>query len=170
MGKLKVVYQSGYTLIEVLAVLIILGLIGLLAFPRFNGGEEKAYLNQISKLVQADLTTAREEAVCGKSEIGVAFFENGYLFEIGEIEIRRVFDKFQFHWDIPMEVTETTETTEIIESYDEVEADVESENLELRFKAESDIVETTIRWVTEHYEGNILIKPDGSVTWEYASK
>ncbi len=172
-GKIKIYDQLGYTLIEILAVLILLCLIGLLAFPRFFGGEEKAYLNQIGKLVRVDLNTVKEEAFCGKQEIVVTFFENGYTFNIGEVEIRRVFDKFQFHWKAPLEaaeLTEPVESSEIIEDNNENETEPESGNFELSFNNDSDLTETKLHWTTNHYQGNILLKADGSVSWDYEPK
>ena len=74
-GNPKPSPESGYTLIEILAVLVILSIIGLLAFPRYERGEEKAYLRQICNLVRADLRTVCEVAASEKSEILVDFLK-----------------------------------------------------------------------------------------------
>lgn len=172
-GKTELNHELGYTLIEILAVLIILGLIGVLAFPRFFGAEEKAYLNQVGKLVRADLNTAREEAFCGQTEIAVAFFENGYFFNIGETEIRRVFDKFQFQWEVSVEPGGTAEsdaTMTEIDGLTENERELDSGITELCFNLDRDFPETTIKWTTGHFQGNIMLKSDGSASWDYASK
>lgn len=175
-GITKVKSESGYTLIEILAVLIILGLIGLLAFPRFFGGEEKAYLNLVGKLVRADLNTVREEAFSGQTEITVAFFENGYSFNIGETEIRRVFDKFQFQWGGLVEAGEPVDSVGLMVEINGVtdnesnERELDSGITELCFNRDKEIPETTINWTSGHFQGNFVLKPDGSASWEYGSK
>lgn len=172
-GKIEVNSELGYTLIEILAVLIILGLIGLLAFPRFFGAEEKAYLNLVGKLVRADLNAAREEALSGQTEITVAFFENGYSFNIGETEIRRVFDKFQFQWGSLAETSESVESVGTMVEIDGVtdnEREFDSGITELCFNRDQDLPETTINWTSGHFQGNFVLKPDGSASWEYGSK
>lgn len=172
-GETKVNSEPGYTLIEILAVLIILGLIGLLAFPRLFGAEEKAYLNQIGKLVRADLNIAREEAFCGKTEIGVVFLKNGYSFKIGETEIRRVFDKFQFQWEVSVETDEPAESIETMAEIDNItenEGEFDSGNVVLCFNSDSGSPGATIKWTTGHFQGNIMLKSDGSASWDYAPK
>lgn len=172
-GKTEVKSELGYTLIEILAVLIILGLIGLLAFPRFFGAEEKAYLNLVGELVRTDLKAAREETISGQTEITVAFFENGYSFNIGETEIRRVFDKFQFQWEGSAETGQSVESVATMAEIDGVtdnEREPDSGITELCFNRDQDLPETTINWTTGHFQGNIMIKPDGSASWDYASK
>lgn len=168
-GKIKVCPQSGYTLIEMLAVLIVLSLIGLLVFPRFNRGEEKAYLKQIGNLIQTDMQTVSEEAVGERSEILVKLFKNGYRFEIGDIEIKRIYDKYQFHWNFSGE-GEAYKGIEAAETFsDENDADLEGD-FELSFNSNGSNTETTIQWETKHFTGSMLFKPDGSVNLNYAPR
>ncbi len=166
-GRIKPHSQPGYTLIEILAVLIILSLIGLLVFPRFDGGEEKAYLKQIGKLIQADIQTVSEEAAVEKSEIIVELFSNGYCFEIGDIEIRRVFDKYQFHWDFPGQETEAADSLKLFTKNNE---SFEPSNLELSFNSDGDFPEDTVQWASQNFTGSLLFKSDGSVNWNYAPR
>ncbi len=183
-GKIKPRSQFGYTLLEVLAVLILIAAVGLLVFPGFQGGEEKVYLNQIAKLVQADFQTARDEAIGGKTEIVVAFTENGYRFEIGEIEIQRLFDRFDFHWDLPADTLTSFETASDVDQYgadDEygdgdapvLEAEEEDRGaafFELVFKSDGSYPETSLTLATRNYTGKFGLKEDGSVVWNYAKK
>lgn len=172
-GKTKAYSQSGYTLFEILAVLIMLSIIGLLVFPRFDSGEEKAYLKQIGELIQADIQTVSEEAVAEKSEIVVELFTTGYRFEIGDFEIKRVFDKFQFHWDFAsadIEKKEKVEAVETLELSAENDADLESGNLELSFNSDGDFPETTMGWATKHFTGSLLLNSDGNVNWDYGPR
>lgn len=172
-GKTKDCSQTGYTLIEILAVIIMLSIIGLLVFPRFDGGEEKAYLKQIGRLIQADIQSVSEEAVCEKSEIVVEFFTNSYRFDIGDIEIRRVFDKFQFHWNFSLNELEKSEEFEEMETLGLSEEDVEMPefgSLELCFTGDGVFPETVLEWMTQNYTGSMVFKSDGSMTWKYAPK
>ncbi len=175
-GKTKAFAQSGYTLIEILAVLIILSIIGLLAFPRYERGEEKAYLKQIGKLIQADIRTAGEEAVYEKSEVLVGFFINGYRFEIGDMEIRRVFDKFQFRWDLPVEeydaesegefeVLEGSEAGETHELSGGEDEEVSYGSIELFFDSDGVYPDLSVEWSSNNYKGSLIIQSDGSVNW-----
>ncbi|NLY74818.1 MAG: hypothetical protein GX075_05905 [Firmicutes bacterium] len=197
-GKINPRSQFGYTLFEVLAVLILIAAVGLLVFPGFQGGEEKVYLNQIAGLMQADFQMARDEAICGKTEIVAAFTENGYRFEIGEIEIQRVFDRFDFRWDLPAEAelpdpsapNETVsdvEQSEADDGYDNYGENEDNENgaeggdalvleaekavfFELTFKSDGSYPETSLTCATRRYTGKFELKEDGSVIWNYAKK
>lgn len=169
-GNQKASPESGYTLIEILAVLVILSVIGLLAFPRYERGEEKAYLKQIGNLIRADLRTANEEAVGEKSEILVEFFSNGYRFDIGDKEIRRVFDKFQFRWDVPAEELEEAGGEVVIEALglpgEEEKAEaVNYSSIALSFSSDGVYPDLIVDWSSQNYSGNLIIKSDGSVAW-----
>lgn len=167
-GNQKASAESGYTLIEILAVLVILSVIGLLAFPRYARGEEKAYLKQIGNLIRADLRTVSEEAVCEKSEILVVFFTNGYRFDIGDREIRRVFDKFQFRWDVPVEEFEETAEEAVVETLGlsgEEEETVKYGSTELSFPSDGIYPDLIVDWSSQNYTGNLIIGSDGSIDW-----
>jgi type II secretory pathway pseudopilin PulG len=161
-------FQSGYTLLEILAVFILLGIVGLITFPLLNTGEEKAYVQSIGKLVKADLSLVREEAVCEKSSITVEFSQNGYFFSIGEIEIRRTFDKFRFTW-LPLSVTpeDIGEGTED-ETKDEVGS--QPDPLQMKFNTDGVCRETLLQWETNHFQGELSLTQEGSVNWHYAAK
>ncbi|MGE5605162.1 MAG: Tfp pilus assembly protein FimT/FimU [Bacteroidota bacterium] len=167
-GNQKALPESGYTLIEILAVLVILSVIGLLAFPRYERGEEKAYLKQIGNLVRADLRTVSEEAVCEKSDILVEFFTNGYRFDIGDKEIRRVFDKFRFHWDVPVEEIEEAEGEAIVETLGlpgGEEEEINYGSIELSFYSDGIYPDLIVDWSSQNYTGSLIIESDGSVDW-----
>lgn len=167
-GNQKALPESGYTLFEILAVLVILSVVGLLAFPRYARGEEKAYLKQIGNLIRADLRTVSEEAVCEKSEISVVFFTNGYRFDIGDREIRRVFDKFQFRWDVPMEELGEADEEAVVEPLGLPGVEEETVNygsIELSFSSDGIYPDLIVDWSSQNYTGNLIIESDGSVDW-----
>lgn len=169
-GNQKILPESGYTLIEILAVLVILSIIGLLAFPRYERGEEKAYLRQIGNLARADLRTVSEEVVCEKSEILVEFFKNGYRFDIGDTEIKRVFDKFQFRWDVPVEEFDDSEGDTVLETFalpgkEDEEEEVIYGNIELFFNSDGIYPDMIIDWSSKNFAGSLVMKSDGTIDW-----
>lgn len=169
-GKTKKSYQSGYTLLEILAVLILLGIIGLLASPLLYSGEEKAYVQSIGKLVKADLSLVREEAVCEKSPITVEFSQNGYFFSIGEIEISRVFDKFRFLWTSSSVTPQEPEAETGYETETGNEADPQPAPMEIKYTTDGVSRETLLQWETTNFQGELSLNPEGSVDWRYVAK
>ena len=171
-GNHKAVLEPGYTLIEILAVLVILSIIGLLAFPRYERREERAYLKQIGNLVRADIRRVSEEAVCEKTEILMEFSGNGYRFDIGDTEINRVFDKFQFHWGAPFEEPEETEADALMKTfglYGEEEAEIIYSNIEIYFNSEGIYPDMIAEWASQNFTGSLVMKSDGSLDWLLSS-
>lgn len=167
-GNPKPSPKSGYTLIEILAVLVILSIIGLLAFPRYERGEEKAYLRQIGNLVRADLRTVCEVAASEKSEILVDFSKNGYRFNVGDTEIKRVFDKFQFRWDVPVEEFDEGEGDTVLETLTlpgKEEEEVIYGNIELFFNSDGAYPDMIVDWSSKNFTGSLVMKSEGSIEW-----
>ncbi len=172
-GKGKADFESGYTLIEILAVLIMLSIVGLLAFPRYDRGEEKAYLKQIGNLIQADIHMVREEAVCGKTEIIMFFRNNGYSFDIGDTEIERVFDKHQFQWNFSLNELEKGEEFEEmgIDSLFEAEEEMpDFAGSQWCFTSDGFYPEIILEWTSRNFIGTMVCKSDGNVNWEYTAR
>lgn len=172
-GMSKSAFQSGYTLIEILGVLVILSLIGLLAFPNYTRGEEKAYLKQIGKLIQADLLTVSEEAACGKSEILVEFIGNGYHFELGDREIKRSFNRYQFQWDFSLNELKESAVIDGTETFDLPAQDDEAPSLgraEWCFSGDGVFPESTLEWVSQNFTGTMVLNSVGEIKWEFTAK
>lgn len=159
-------FQAGHTLLEILAVFILIGIIGSLALPLLNVGEERAYVHGIGKLIQADLSSVRQEAVSEKSPIAVEFSQNGYFFNIGEIELRRTFDKYRFTW-IP---TPVTAEGAVESSEEETENEAGLQPLEISYNTGGVFPETLLQWETIHFRGELSLTPEGSVNWRYGTK
>ena len=172
-GKGKVGSESGYTLIEILAVLIMLSIIGLLVFPRYDRREEKAYLRQIGNLIQADIRTVREEAVCGKTDIFIYFAAGSYRFDIGDTEIERVFDKYQFQWDFSLNELEKGEEFEemaIYSPFEEGEEVPDFAGSQWCFTSDGLYPEIILEWTSRNFIGTMACKADGSFEWVYTAK
>ncbi|MFT5716107.1 MAG: general secretion pathway protein H [Oleiphilaceae bacterium] len=72
--------QRGFTLIELMVVMVLLGLISSIALTTVGGGNQKRELNNEVNRLHAVLRMAAEEAIFSNTEIGVAIEEDLYEF------------------------------------------------------------------------------------------
>ena len=96
---------TGFTLLEIVAVITLIGLIMLLAYPSINFGVERVEIGYIGRLIKTDFNQIKDESLSDPaSEIVVTFAQDGYFFQIGEHTITRSFkDKFTFDLPKPKE-------------------------------------------------------------------
>ncbi|MGE5545246.1 MAG: GspH/FimT family pseudopilin [Bacillota bacterium] len=86
---------SGYTLVELLSVLVILGLIAMLAWPRYQAMADKLALHQDAAILARELRLARQSAITYGRECAVIFEvdSTSYLVRQGEnsrtVQMRR---------------------------------------------------------------------------------
>lgn len=85
--------QSGYTLFEVLAVLVLLGLFMSLAVPELLHKEEVTEIHYIQRLIDSDLKLAKAEAQSGQTIVKLEFTSHGYRLLLPEAVINRNFRK-----------------------------------------------------------------------------
>jgi type IV pilus assembly protein PilA len=75
--------RSGFTLIEVLVVAVIIGLLAAIAIPKFTNTKEKAYIAAM-KTDLRNLATAEEAFFYDSAKYSVSFVQmNGYVPTIG---------------------------------------------------------------------------------------
>lgn len=72
--------QSGFTLIELMVVMVLLGLISSIALTTVGGGNQKRELNNEVNRLHAVLRMAAEESIYSNTEIGVVIEEDLYEF------------------------------------------------------------------------------------------
>jgi general secretion pathway protein H len=72
--------NSGFTLLEVLVVVLLMGIILSFASLKLGDGGQARVLSQEARRVQAILQLAREEAILQTKEYGVRFQPTGYEF------------------------------------------------------------------------------------------
>ncbi|HEX3044734.1 MAG TPA: type II secretion system protein [Bacillota bacterium] len=176
--------NAGYTLIEILAVLTLIGFITLMVLPSLIHGEEKARVGNIGRLIIADLKEVREEAALSHSKIVVSFSAQGYSFALGDIPVQRQFPEDHFHFELPEppEVIEPVADTVSLqtetagESVDESETATDNQTVEtmanqISFTAAGQMEkEFRLTWETEHYRGTLTVDPAGKAEWHNEPK
>lgn len=70
--------NKGFTLLEIMIVLSILGILMLVTVPNFNSSKEDFYLDTSAKICTADLRYAQQLSIDTKSSYGVYFEKSGY--------------------------------------------------------------------------------------------
>jgi prepilin-type N-terminal cleavage/methylation domain len=101
---------AGYTLLEVVAVLTLIGLIMALTYPRINYALEQAEVGFMGRLIRSDFKELRDESISDPgAEIAVTFTISGYSFTIGEHYINRVFG-YHFAFELPESISADSQT------------------------------------------------------------
>jgi general secretion pathway protein H len=143
---------SGFTLLEVLAVLVLIGLVVALVFPDFTRGAEKRRVTLIGSLLQIDVSRVREEALAQRTDATLIFGPDGYSFTIGGSELRRTFQEFRV--GLP----------------NAAESPAQSGAAAVTFNAEGRCFPQQFHWETRYYQGVIALTGDGDVTWQCNAK
>jgi type IV fimbrial biogenesis protein FimT len=80
----------GFTLIELMVVITVLGIVSMLAGPSFTGGFARNHLKGAAGEAYADMQFARSEAVQGNTVVNVAFSASGYQITRGVQVVKNV--------------------------------------------------------------------------------
>ncbi|MBS3804177.1 MAG: type II secretion system minor pseudopilin GspH [Oleiphilaceae bacterium] len=73
---------SGFTLIEILVVLVIVGLLASLAVVNLSGGARQQEVQNVVRDLYLLMQTASEQAIFNNQEIGLVFEETSYRFVV----------------------------------------------------------------------------------------
>jgi prepilin-type N-terminal cleavage/methylation domain-containing protein len=173
---------AGFTLLEVVAVITLVGLIMALTYPRINHAVEQVEVGYIGRLVKTDLNQIRDESASDpSSEMVVTFTKDGYSFAIGDHRIIRSF-KYQFTFELPeAEQKEnvptptgaadaTSRQPESLEtSADQNEnAAGTSYDIHVVNGVCSDALQ--LQWKTNYFQGSLLWEKAGAIVWTYQKK
>lgn len=148
--------SKGFTLLEVLGIIVLLGLATMLVFPNFTTSQEKIKLQYIGKLIKTDLQQVHEEVISEKTEQTVAFNGAGYSYQIGSRTITRSLDGFDFAFDPDAMGWEELECI--------------TQDAQVKFLSDGSCEEITIKWTSKNFQGSLAVKPDGTVSWNYEKR
>jgi prepilin-type N-terminal cleavage/methylation domain-containing protein len=179
--------SPGYTLLEVMAVITLIGIMTLIVYPQFTISPEKSEIIYIGKLLKADLNLVKEEVFSSKKEILIDFKNNGYDYPIDETQISRSFLKYNFTFDVPEpEETDKEETADDTagESFQIMAVPTEDQNdqpqeeagdkeeaemkpNQIKFTSNGKCNRFELSWQTNHFTGKMKIDQDGVLDWSY---
>ncbi|MGM0570059.1 MAG: type II secretion system minor pseudopilin GspH [Pseudomonadota bacterium] len=72
--------EAGFTMIEILVVLVLVGLLASLAIVNLGGGSEQREMNSKVRELYVLMQTASEQAILNNEELGLVVDEQGYRF------------------------------------------------------------------------------------------
>lgn len=188
--------EAGFTLLELLAVITLIGWITILASPRFLQSLERNELMDVSRLLAADLEAVQVAAVTGGGGIAVNFNPEGYSFNLGERNFSRSFTRFQFRFELEEPEPETEPSSSappkasVMLSPDAetspnagtspgtgTSSDAETggptagiSSNTVEFAADGSCGGLTLNWQTVHFKGKMMIGRDGVMQWNLAPK
>lgn len=74
--------QAGFTMIEILVVLVLVGLLASLAVVNLGGGSERREMDSKVRELFVLMQTASEQAILNNQELGLVIDEQGYRFVV----------------------------------------------------------------------------------------
>ncbi|MGP4844097.1 type II secretion system minor pseudopilin GspH [Marinobacter sp. 1Y8] len=74
--------QRGFTLIEIMVVMVVVGLMAVIAVVNLGSGAEQRELDNVSRQMFMLMETASEQAVLNNQEFGMVLGEEGYRFVV----------------------------------------------------------------------------------------
>jgi type II secretion system protein H len=99
--------RAGYTLVELIVALVILGILTGMAAPRMTGLLTRNRLDQAANQVVGDVAYARMVAVRAGQRVNVEFFDAGYrIARADAAEVTKVVDLAREHPGMRLEVRE----------------------------------------------------------------
>jgi type II secretory pathway pseudopilin PulG len=149
---------AGFTLLEVLGIIVLLGLACTLVYPNYINGEEKTRVQYIGKLLTSDIQQVQEAAVTERGSASIVLAGNGYHYDLGGDHITRTFPEHGFTFKIIMESTDG-----------EAVVTMDNEDV-LTFNADGSCNEIDLSWQSNHFRGSLQVATDGTVSWKYETR
>lgn len=147
----QVIPEAGYTLLEVLGVLLLIGLVLTLACPEMFLTAERTRIRYAGELLQVDIKQLYTEAKAGNKAV-LRFTASGYDFWIGDTEIKRDYGNDGLTFRLPADNEEET-------------------GAELTFAPVGSVSVSEVNLESKHYRGVLKLAPDpGQMEWKYYAK
>jgi prepilin-type N-terminal cleavage/methylation domain-containing protein len=151
---------AGFTLLEILAVILLIGLICAVTYPNFVRSQEKVELRYVGELLKTDLQQVREEAMTHRTAQTVTLLGSAYHFKIGDLEIGRKLRRYnEFSFVTPTPIEEGQSVTE--------KAKTEPDPIVLIFAADGSCDAVTVNWESKHFRGSLVVNADGTSRWRF---
>jgi type II secretory pathway pseudopilin PulG len=165
--------NSGFTLIEILGVILLLGLALTLVQPKIFQVEEKQRVRYAGELLQADLERIQAEAKAGNT-VTLRFNANGYCFSLGDNVVSR---DYRVNGLIFKAIGPGVSATSAKPSPNGAAAadigqttDANPTEAELCFTPDCAGPQATVSWASGHYQGVMTLQADDAVSWRYHGK
>jgi hypothetical protein len=158
---------AGFTLLEVLGIIVLLGLACTLVYPNITNGAEKIRVHYIGKLLSSDIQKVQETAVSEREPAGLTLDDNGYHYDLGDNRVKRIFPEHGFAFEKGAEpiITGMSDAME-----DEEMSDTMEDEATLIFRTDGSCNEINLDWQSDHFRGSLQVAVDGTVSWKYESK
>ncbi len=142
--------NHGFTLLEVLAVIVLLGLVSSWVLLDLFQREERTTVNYVQRLLTSDLKLAVAEAKLQQTGLTMIFKENGYQLELPGSVVTHDFSSHGFSFVIPIQATAPAEGET-------------SKTPELTIKPDGSCQSLTLHWKTAHGSGDFIISENGNI-------
>jgi prepilin-type N-terminal cleavage/methylation domain-containing protein len=149
--------ESGYTLLEILAVIMLLGLVLAWVTPNLLDGEERTALQYIQRLLESDLRQMKEAAVRERMEIMIGFDGHGYRMQLPDTIIDRNFAHYGFSFLPPPPAED--------DPHGEKQAFPK-----LKIKPDGTCDGMTVQWNSTHYSGGLSVDANGAIHFSSGPK
>jgi type II secretory pathway pseudopilin PulG len=154
-------HPAGYTLLEVLAVLILIGFTILLVVPNIFLKDEELEIRSVRNLLNTDLKQMKLEAELNRDQAKIEFNKAGYRLTLGEKQVERTFPRYQLVFALPEAPQD--------QSGQPAEQDV-VKMPEVQFLTDGSCTALAVNWQTIHYKGTLTVTSDGTMQWNYQKK
>jgi prepilin-type N-terminal cleavage/methylation domain-containing protein len=160
--------DSGYTLLEILAVLLLIGLLFSLAQPGIWRTGEKNRMRYVGELLQSDAQRILAEAQAGNT-VQLSFDSHGYRICLGDTVTTRDYRAGGIAFRLESQATPASGLREDRENAAEPE-DTTGDGPELDFVPDRPGPAAAIIWESEHYRGELTLKTNEALSWGYHAK
>lgn len=164
--------SRGFTLLEIMAVLFLIGLTAAIVFPNLMLRDEQLEVDYIGKLIRSDIALVKSEADASRFDPVFGVTADGYRVRLGSRELERAFPRYQFKFNISGVETTPGETSVAPVSTPDPDSPPEASEARTEWVLFGDDSDFTLdlSWDTQHFKGTLKVNPQGVVEWKNEKK